>query len=255
MANAALMAVKAMNATDVQLEVPIAMTAVGLFSSVLLGTVMARRRKKPFVVIPGFAAAVACMAMAWITSAGWFLVFAGVISIFDFAMRPAVPSIMRLVYPEHHRSHLSGTMRQWSSIVFLGATLLSSALLFGGKYVRAGLHHDPRRNRAGESRVRNRVLLFLATSRSWRWKRNRSVPSYEARWRLSPGKPCPISGPLPALPGSVFSLCFRQSLLSGSCAGILCARYEPRIRTGNTADPHHSQSDCVLVRGVPDCLV
>ena len=129
MANAALMAVKAMNATDVQLEVPIAMTAVGLFSSVLLGTVMARRRKKPFVVIPGFAAAVACMAMAWITSAGWFLVFAGVISIFDFAMRPAVPSIMRLVYPEHHRSHLSGTMRQWSSIVFLGATLLSSALL------------------------------------------------------------------------------------------------------------------------------
>src|SRR5690348_2890676 len=48
MANAPLMAVKAMNATDVQLQLPLAMAAVGLFGSVLLGTVMATRRKKPF---------------------------------------------------------------------------------------------------------------------------------------------------------------------------------------------------------------
>src|SRR5690242_5177995 len=43
MANAPLMAVKAMNATDVQLQVPLAMTSIGLFGSVLLGAVMATR--------------------------------------------------------------------------------------------------------------------------------------------------------------------------------------------------------------------
>jgi hypothetical protein len=129
MANTPLMAVKAMNATDVQLQLPLAMAAVGLFGSVLLGTVMATRRKKPFVVIPGFAGAISALAMAWVTSAGWFLAFAGFISIFDFAMRPAVPSIIRIVYPERCRSHISGTMRQWASIVFLIATLSSASLL------------------------------------------------------------------------------------------------------------------------------
>ena len=72
------------------------------------------------------------MVMAWITSAGWFLVFAGVISIFDFAMRPAVPSIMRLVYPEHHRSHSPGPCgngpRSYSwALRFYPSALLSAA--------------------------------------------------------------------------------------------------------------------------------
>ena len=140
MANAPLMAVKAMNATDVQLELPLAMAAIGLFGSVLLGTAMATRPKKPFVVIPGFAGAISALLMAWMRSPGWFLAFAGVISIFDFAMRPAVPSIVRIVYPERCRSHVSGTMRQWSSIVFLCATLLSAALMsVAGKHDRVSL--------------------------------------------------------------------------------------------------------------------
>src|SRR5260370_33417780 len=54
---------------------------------------------------------------------------AGVISIFDFAMRPAVPSIMRIVYPDRSRSHASGTIGQYASIVFLAATLVSAAFL------------------------------------------------------------------------------------------------------------------------------
>ena len=53
MGNAPLMAVKAMSATDVQLQLPIAMTSVGLFASVFLGAAMATRRKKPFVLVPG----------------------------------------------------------------------------------------------------------------------------------------------------------------------------------------------------------
>lgn len=129
MGNVPLMAVKAMNASDVQLQLPLAMTSVGLFGSVLLGTAMATRPKKTFVLLPGFAGAISALVMAWITSAGWFLALAGVISIFDFAMRPAIPSIIRIIYPERCRSHVSGTMRQWASIVFLGATLLSASAL------------------------------------------------------------------------------------------------------------------------------
>jgi len=130
--NVPLMAVKAMGATDVQLQVPLAMASVGLFAAVISGAAMARRRKKPFVLLPGFAGAISAMLMAWMSSAGWFLAIAGLISIFDFGMRPAVPSILRIVYPDHCRSHIAGTMRQWASIVFLGATLGSASLLAAG---------------------------------------------------------------------------------------------------------------------------
>lgn len=127
--NAPLMAVKAMGATDVQLQLPLAMTSAGLFASVFTGAAMAARRKMPFAVVPGIACAFSALLMAWMNSAIWFLALAGIISIFDFAMRPAVPSIMRIVYPHYCRSHVAGTMRQYSSIVFLVATLLSATLL------------------------------------------------------------------------------------------------------------------------------
>jgi Major Facilitator Superfamily len=127
--NAPLMAVKAMHATDVQLQLPLGMAAGGLFGSVCLGAAMARLSKKPFVLVPGLAGAAAALAMAWMPTAGWFLFFAGMISICDFAMRPAIPSIVRSVYPDRCRSRISGAMRQFSSIAFLGATLCSAALL------------------------------------------------------------------------------------------------------------------------------
>jgi MFS family permease len=129
MANAPLIAVKAMDASDVQLQMPLAMASIGLFVSALLGVVMARRRKKAFVVMPGMAGAIAAMAMAAMPSAGAFLFMAGIVSICDFAMRPAVPSVMRIVYPAHCRSRVSGTLRQYGSIAFLAATLLSATLL------------------------------------------------------------------------------------------------------------------------------
>ena len=128
-ANAPLIAVKAMDASDVQLQMPLAMASIGLFVSALLGVVMARRRKKAFVVVPGMTGALAAMTMATMPAAGGFLFMAGIVSICDFAMRPAVPSVMRIVYPAHCRSRVSGTMRQYGSIVFLAATLLSATLL------------------------------------------------------------------------------------------------------------------------------
>jgi len=130
--NIPLMAVKALGASDVQLQVPVAMASVGLFAAVFSGAAMAKRRKKPYVVVPGVAGAASALLMAWMTSAAWFLALAGAISIFDFAMRPAVPSILRSIYPDQKRSHIAGTMRQYASIVFLAATLLSASFLAAG---------------------------------------------------------------------------------------------------------------------------
>jgi MFS family permease len=135
--NAPLMAVKALNATDVQLQVPLSIASVGLAAAVFTGAAMATRRKKPFVLVPGFAGATSALVMAWMNSAGWFLAVSGIISIFDFGMRPAVPSIVRIIYPPRARSHVSGTLRQYSSIAFLLATLTSAWLLSAaGPHVR-----------------------------------------------------------------------------------------------------------------------
>src|SRR5271165_970533 len=61
--NVPLMAVKAMGATDRQLQIPIIMTSLGLFSSVFTGLAMSTRLKKPFVLVPGIASAVAALLM------------------------------------------------------------------------------------------------------------------------------------------------------------------------------------------------
>ena len=127
--NVPLMAVKAMNATDRQLQIPIIMTSLGLFSSVFTGVAMSTRRKKPFVLVPGAASAVAALSMAWTSSALWFLCFAGLVSIFDFAMRPAMPSILRIIYPAHCRAHVAGTLRQYAAAVLLASSLFFAWLL------------------------------------------------------------------------------------------------------------------------------
>ena len=127
--NVPLMAVKAMGATDRQLQIPIIMTSLGLFSSVFTGVAMSTRRKKPFVLVPGVASAIASLFMAWTDSAIWFLTFSGLFSIFDFAMRPAIPSILRIIYPAHCRSHVAGTLRQYASAVLLASSLFFAWLL------------------------------------------------------------------------------------------------------------------------------
>jgi hypothetical protein len=131
------MAVKAMQATDPQLQIPLALTSLGLFVSVFTGSAMSTRRKKPFVLLPGLLGAASMLLMAWTHSALWFLLVAGVISVFDFAIRPAMPSILRTVYPANCRSHIAGTLRQYSSIVFLLSTLLFASLLnLSGDHIR-----------------------------------------------------------------------------------------------------------------------
>ena len=127
--NVPLMAVKAMGATAVQLQAPLSMAAIGMFASLVTGSAMARRRKKPFVLVPGFAGAISALWMAWISSPVWFLAISGIISIFDFGLRPAIPSVIRIIYPAKSRAHVSGTLRQYASVVFLAATLVSAFFL------------------------------------------------------------------------------------------------------------------------------
>jgi hypothetical protein len=129
LSNAPLMAVKAMGASDAQLQLPLVIASFGLFASVVTGSAMSKRPKKPFVVVPGIASAIAALVMAWTGSAGWFLAILGIISMFDFAIRPAMPSILRIIYPDHCRAHVAGTLRQYSSIVFLVSTLFFASLL------------------------------------------------------------------------------------------------------------------------------
>lgn len=137
LANVPLMAVKVLHATDAQLQIPISMTSVALFAAVITGSIMARRRKMPFILMPGLAGALSMFVMAWLTRPIPFLCAAGAISIFDFGTRPAIPSILRTVYPENCRSHLAGTLRQYASLLFPAATLAAAALLsFSGAHVR-----------------------------------------------------------------------------------------------------------------------
>src|SRR5258708_40291934 len=68
--NAPLMAVKAMNASDAQVQLPLAMTAGALFASVLTGAAVAARRQKPFLGLPGFAGARAAPVVAVVALGG-----------------------------------------------------------------------------------------------------------------------------------------------------------------------------------------
>jgi MFS family permease len=128
-ANTPVMAIRAMHATDAQLQWPVAMAAIGIFASVLTGASMATRRKQPFILVPGFAMGIAALVMAWMNSAPWFLFVSGLISIFDFSVRPAIPSVIRSIYPEHCRSHVSGTLRQYAAVFFSAASLFCAFLL------------------------------------------------------------------------------------------------------------------------------
>ena len=129
LANTPLMAVKAMAASDAQLQIPLVTSSLGFLASVFMGVAMATRHKKPFIVVPGLLSAMAMLGMASSSSAVLFLCASGLVSIFEFAMRPAVPSILRIVYPNYSRSHVAGTLRQYASIVFLASSLLFASLL------------------------------------------------------------------------------------------------------------------------------
>ena len=129
LSNAGIMALRGLGAVDWQLGVRLSFSSAGMFATLPLGHWMARRRKMPFVVLPGIAFAICSLLAALTTDSLSFLMLLGVGSIFEVALRPAITAVVRTVYPATHRGAVMGVVRKWSSLVFLILILSSAAVL------------------------------------------------------------------------------------------------------------------------------
>ena len=61
--NAPTIGIKVLKAADWHLALPTGLSGFGLIMSLVLGLWMARRPKKPFVLVPGLLSCAACLAM------------------------------------------------------------------------------------------------------------------------------------------------------------------------------------------------
>jgi hypothetical protein len=104
----------------------------GMLVSLYLGSQMATRRKKPFVIVPVLVASLCSLAVAvalTLESSFLVLLLLGVGGMFEIVTRPAVATILRTNYPVTERGRLTATVRQWSSLCFMLANLLAATLL------------------------------------------------------------------------------------------------------------------------------
>lgn len=129
LSNAGIMALRGLGAADWQLGLRLAFSSVGMFATLPLGHWMARRRKTPFVVVPGIAFAVCSTFAALTTDPSFFLVLLGIGAIFEVALRPAITAVVRQVYPATCRGAVTGMIRKWASLVFLISILSSATVL------------------------------------------------------------------------------------------------------------------------------
>jgi hypothetical protein len=90
---------------------------------------MARRRKMPFVTLPGYASAVACLGMLATPRPLPFLLLLGIFNLLEIVTRPAMTAVIRAVYPPEYRGWATGTLRRWSAGTFLASASLSGWLL------------------------------------------------------------------------------------------------------------------------------
>ena len=126
LANASLMALKGMDCSEWQVAVQMPISSLGLFVVLYLGGVMARRRIKPFVVVPGMIYALSSLAMALTNVPLLFLVLGGLGTLFETVSRSAVTAVIRLNYPATHRGAVVGTIRQWFYIISLATSALAA---------------------------------------------------------------------------------------------------------------------------------
>lgn len=128
--NAPLVAIKAFEAANWHLPLRELYSGVGMIATLYLGSWMARRRKMPFVFIPGMIAGISAVMMAVATSSAfWFLTLLGIGAMFEIVTRPAVTAILRVNYPVQQRGHATGEVRKWSSLSFVASSLVSAWLL------------------------------------------------------------------------------------------------------------------------------
>ncbi|MFG0250813.1 MAG: MFS transporter [Phycisphaeraceae bacterium JB051] len=127
LANAPVMALKMMAASDWQMGIRLCLSSLGMFAGLIIGWIMAGRSKRPFVFLPGMLYGLCITTMAMTDQSIVFLSLFGLAGIFDLLTRPAVTAIVRQCYDAPIRSHLMGRIRSWSSLAFL-LSVLGSAL-------------------------------------------------------------------------------------------------------------------------------
>jgi hypothetical protein len=127
LANAPVMAIKMMAASDWQMGIRLCLSSLGMLAGLVIGWVMATRSKRPFVLLPGILYGLCTASMAMTNQSIVFLSLFGMAGVFDLITRPAVTAIVRQCYDASLRSHLMGRIRAWSSLAFL-LSVLGSAL-------------------------------------------------------------------------------------------------------------------------------
>ncbi|MGA2065634.1 MAG: MFS transporter [Thermoguttaceae bacterium] len=128
--NAPLVAIKEIGASNWQLPMRELYSGAGMLLTLYLGCWMARRRKMPFVLIPGLLCGLFSLGMAltmW--SALVFLTFFSLSAMLEIIARAAIATILRNNYPVAQRGAATGEVRKWSSLVFVTSILSSAYLL------------------------------------------------------------------------------------------------------------------------------
>lgn len=130
--NAPVVALREIAAQNWHLPLRDGCVGFGMLASLYLGSWMAPRRKMPFVFIPGVLAALSSIGMVtalFLDSAFWFLMFLGIGGMFEIVARPAIATVLRFNYPVAMRGQVTSTVRQWSSLSFMAALMLSAYCL------------------------------------------------------------------------------------------------------------------------------
>ena len=129
LANCPTIGIKALKAADWHLALPMSLSGIGLFLTLILSVRMARRPKLPFLLVPGFASCAACLGMALAPEPLAFLFLLGLFNLLDSVSRPALTVIIRLNYPAESRGWVTGHLRRWSAGTFLVAALSTGWVL------------------------------------------------------------------------------------------------------------------------------
>ena len=125
--NTPIYALKILEASEWQLPMRELGAGIGMLGGLYMGSWMARRPKRPFVVIPGVICAAFALSMALVQrSSFWFLLLLTISAAFEIVTRPAVTAILRFNYPVECRAAAVGDVRRWSSLAFLVASFLSA---------------------------------------------------------------------------------------------------------------------------------
>jgi MFS family permease len=132
LANAPMMAIKAMGSPGWQLSFQITLSSIGMFAVLYLSNRMATRPKMPYVLLPGYATAAVVLAMSFVWHPLAFLIMLGVAVMLETVTRPAVSTVIRLNYPVTHRGAATGEIRKWFSLAFMSSGLASALALRWG---------------------------------------------------------------------------------------------------------------------------